>query len=80
MVDLQKNNQRKPSKLSVGQKKKTLPRTDSLQEEIGTFCVKTVTVTEGISPSIIKETVCIVFAKGWPEMNSCSEGRKPYQK
>lgn len=62
MIDLYKNNQRKPSKLSVEQKKKVLPQTKSLQEKIGSFCLETVTMKEGISPSS-KETVFRVLQK-----------------
>ena len=57
VVDLRKNNQGRPPKLSVQQKRNILRQTKLLQEETGNFCVKRVMVKAGIPPSISEETV-----------------------
>ena len=57
VVDLQKNNQGRPQKLSVSKKRNILQQTKFSQEEMGNFCVKRVMVKAGIPPSISEETV-----------------------
>ena len=57
VVDFRKNNQGRPPKLSVRQKRNILRQTKFLQEEMGNFCVKRVIVKAGIPPSISEETV-----------------------
>ena len=63
VVDLQKNKQGRPPKLSVRQKRNILRQTKLLQEEMGNFCVKRVMVKAGIPPSVSEETVQIVLRK-----------------
>ena len=63
VVDLRKNNQGRPPKLSVRQKRSISRQTKLIQEEIGNFCVKSVMVTAGILPSISEETVHRVLRK-----------------
>ena len=63
VVDLRKNNQGRPPKLSVRQKRNILRQTKLLQEEMGNFCVKRVMVKAGIPPSISEETVRRVLRK-----------------
>ena len=63
VVNLQKNNQGRPPKLSVRQKRNILRQTKLLQEERGNFCVKRVMVKAGIPPSISEETVRRVLRK-----------------
>ena len=63
VVDLRKNNQGRPPKLSVQQKRNILQQTKLLQEEMGNFCVKKVMVKAGIPPSISEKTVPRVFQK-----------------
>ena len=63
VVDLQKNNQGRPPKLSVPQKRNILRQTKLLQEEMGNFCVKRAMVKAGIPPSISEETVQRVLRK-----------------
>ena len=57
VVDLWKNDQGRPPKLSVRQKRNILRQTKLLQEELGNFCVKKVMVKPGISSSISEMTV-----------------------
>ena len=57
VVDLWKNDQGRPPKLSVRQKRNILRQTKLLQEELGNFCVKKVMVKSGISSSISEMTV-----------------------
>ena len=57
VVDLWKNDQGRPPKLSVRQKRNILQQTKLLQEELGNFCVKKVMVKPGISSSISEMTV-----------------------
>ena len=61
--DLRKNNQGRPPKLSVRQKRNILKQTKLLQEEMGNFCVKRAMVKAGIPPSISGETVWRVLRK-----------------
>ena len=58
-----KNNQGRPPKPSVRQKRNILRQTKLLQEEMGNFCVKRVMVKAGIPPSISEETVRRVLRK-----------------
>ena len=78
MVDLRKNNQGRPPKLSVQRKRNVLRQTKLLQEEMGKFCIKRVMVKAGIPPSISGETVRRVLRK--VGLGSCSEERNPDQK
>ena len=55
--DLQNNNQGRPPKLPVQQKRNILRQTRRLQEEMGNFFVKRVMVEACIPPSISEETV-----------------------
>ena len=57
VVDLWKNDQGRPPKLSVRQKRNILRQTKLLQEELGNFWVKKVMVKPGISSSISEMTV-----------------------
>ena len=63
VVGLRKNNQGRPPKLSVQQKRNILRQTKLLQEEMRNFCVKRVMVKAGIPPSISEETVRRVLRK-----------------
>ena len=58
VVDLWKNNQGRPPKLYVQQKRKTLRQIKHLQEEMENFCVKRKMVKADIPASIGRETVC----------------------
>ena len=63
---MRKNNQGRPPKLSVCEKRNILRQNKRLQEDMGNFCVKRVIVKAGIPPSICEETVCRVLQKaGW---------------
>ena len=57
VVDLRKNNQGRPQKLSVSKKRNILQQTKFSQEEMGNFCVKRVIVKIGIPAFISKERV-----------------------
>ena len=58
-----KNNEGRPPKLSLRQKRNILRQTKLLQEEMGNFCVKRVMVKAGIPPSISEQTVRRVLRK-----------------
>ena len=62
-VNLQKNNQERPPKLSVGQKRIILRKTELFQEEMRNVCVKRVMVKAGIPPSISDKTLRRVLQK-----------------
>ena len=80
VVDLRKNIQGGPPKLSVRQKGNILRQTKLLQEEMGNFCIKRVMVRASIPSSISAEAVrrvCgrlarngLVFRgkQSWPKM------------
>ena len=63
VIDLRKNNQGRPPKLSVRQKRNILRQTKLLKEEMGNFCVKRVMVKAGIPPSISEEEFRRVLQK-----------------
>ena len=63
VVDLRKNNQGRPPKLSLRQKRNILRQTKLLQEEMGNFCVKRVMVKVGIPPSISEDRFGRVLRK-----------------
>ena len=70
VVNLRKNNQGRPPKLSLQKKRNILRQTKLLQDEMRKFCVKRVMVKAGIPSSISEEN----------EMGWCSEERNPDQK
>ena len=70
VVDLRKNNQGRPPKLSLQKKRNILRETKLVQDEMRKFCVKRVMVKAGIPSSISEEN----------EMGWCSEERNPDQK
>ena len=78
--DLWKNNQAKPPKLSVRQKRNISWQTKCLREEMGTFFAEKVMVKASILLSISEETVRRVQKKKRIEMDSFLEGRNPDQK
>ena len=57
VVDLQKNKQGRPPKLSARQKRNILQQTKLLQKQMGKFCRKKVMLKAGIPPSLSEETV-----------------------
>ena len=79
---LQKDNQRRPPKLSFQQNKNILRQTKRLWEEMGNFYVKKrVMIKVGILPSISKETNLKVLRKtDRPEMNLFLQEKNSNQK
>ena len=63
VVHLPKNNQQRPPKLFVRQRRNILRQTKLLQEDMENFYVKRVMVKAGISSSISEETVRCVLRK-----------------
>ena len=63
MIDLPKNNQKRPPKRPFRQKRSISQQTKHLQQEMGNFCVKRIIVKAGIPPPLSEETVCRVLQK-----------------
>ena len=63
VVDLQRNNQGRPPKLSFQQNINILQQSKLLKEDMGNFCVKRVMVKARIPPSISEKTFQRVLRK-----------------
>ena len=63
VVDLRRNNQGRPRKLSFQQNINILQQTKLLKEDMGNFCVKRVMVKASIPPSISEKTFQRVLRK-----------------